>query len=205
MTFHQLLRGSAWRRLGHFCLSTLVVKRSGQQRFRRTIRHPGHLLTHGSLQLLQPQLLSAPPACISAASLPACPGGGREGGIRLCSYLRETTSPSLLIKFPQPLRLVGAGRQTTLQAGGENVGRAPSRPPAQRRGAHPRDPRRHPSCRCPSPQRACSCPAQRLRAGCGQAGAGCLAFPEPWRICEDNQERRAVSVPRPPSGASATC
>ena len=186
-----------------------MVKRSGQQRFRRTIRHPGHLLTHGSLQLLQPQLLSAPPTpARHLSSKPACPGGGREGGIRLCSYLKETTSPSLLIKFPQPLRLVGAGRQTALQAGGENKSQW-AEPPAvhlhRGGGPHPRDPRKHPSCRCPSPQRACSCPAQRLRAGCGQAGAGCLAFPEPWLIYKDNQECRAVSVPRPPSSASAIC
>lgn len=41
-----------------------------------------------------------------------------EGRIRHSSHVGETASPSSLIKFPQPLRLSGASRQTALQAGG---------------------------------------------------------------------------------------
>lgn len=139
------------------------------------MRHPGHLLTHGSLQLLQPQLLSAPLPAGLLSSKPACPGGGRLGGIRLCSYLRETTSPSLLIKFPQPLRLVGAGRQTALQAGGENKSQW-AEPPAvhlHRGGrAPPQGPAKAPQLPVPLPSEGLQLPGSKapgwLRSGRGR-------------------------------------
>ena len=103
------------------------------------------------------------PAC-PASQQQACLPWRREGGIRLCSYLRETTSPSLLIKFPQPLRLVGAGRQTALQAGGENKSQW-AEPPAlhlHREGRAPaQGPRKAPQLPAPLPSEGLQLPCSK--------------------------------------------
>lgn len=101
--------------------------------------------------------------------------------------------PSLLIKFPSPLRLLWR-RQAKPHCRQVGKTRPVAEPPVSlhlhREGRAPaRDPRRHPSCWCPLPSGwACSCPAQRPRAGCGQARRGCLAFPSVMSIYKDNQD-----------------
>ena len=86
------------------------------------------------------------------------------------------------------------------------VGRAPSPPPAQRReGPSPGTQEGTPAAGAP-PLRG---PAAALLKGSGPAAVGqgqdAWLFPSECLIYKDNQECGAVSVPRPPSSASAIC
>lgn len=129
-------------------------------------------------------LLPLPGKRISAGPL-------EEGGIRPGSYLGETASPALPIKFPQPQRLGGASRQTALQAGGENE--SPRLPPAS---TCPGPARRAPSCP-PPPAWASSCPCPKalhqLGGGWGQ-DAG--LFPrQHFLIDQENKSTRLSASP----------
>lgn len=144
----------------------------------------GHLSTQGTslincnLQILQPRLLSAPP--LSRASQ-QCTRASREGGISLCSRLGETTSPSLLIKFPSPYASVAPADKPHCRQVGRTraAGRAPSLHLHWEGRAPLKGPGRSPSClpTTPRPRRAAAAPFKGWApTAAGRVRAGCLAF-----------------------------